>query len=59
MCYNRTRNKTKLFKMTEEEFDIMNRILEKRGMTFQKYIEFKVREDMRNELKNGGDNYEW
>lgn len=44
---NLKKNKTKLFRFTNEEFEAMNIILERKGMSFQKYIEFKIQDELK------------
>lgn len=53
MAYKRNlkKGKTKLFRFTEEEFAAMDRILEKTGLSFQRYIEFKIKNDIEEEIK--------
>lgn len=40
------RTKQKIFRLSEDELNAMDRILEKTGLSFQRYIEFKIREDL-------------
>ena len=53
MAYNKNlkKGKTKLFRFTEEEFKAMDRILEKTGLSFQRYIEFKINEELKAEME--------
>lgn len=52
MAYNKNlkKGKTKLFRFTEEEFEAMDRILEKTGLSFQRYIEFKINSELQEEI---------
>lgn len=53
MAYSRNlkKGKTKLYRFTNEEFEAMNRILEKTGLSFQRYIEFKIEKELQEEIK--------
>ena len=53
MAYNKNlkKGKTKLFRFTEAEFEAMDRILERTGLSFQRYIEFKINEELQAEMK--------
>ena len=53
---NLKKNKTKLFRFSEEEFNAMNIILERKGMSFQKYIEFKIKEELMEVMNNEASN---
>lgn len=46
------RTKQKIFRLSEDEQIAIDRILEKTGLSFQRYIEFKIREDLINEMNN-------
>ena len=52
MKKNKTKNKSKIFRLSEEEFEAMDRILERTGLSFQRYIEFKIKNDIKAELAN-------
>ena len=55
MAYNKNnlkKGKTKLFRFTEEEFEAMDRILQKTGLSFQRYIEFKIDAELQAEINN-------
>lgn len=62
MAYSRNlkKGKTKLFRFSEEEFEAMDRILKRTGLSFQRYIEFKIDKELQEEIKNfeSGVNYE-
>lgn len=53
MAYNRNlkKGKTKLFRFSEEEFEAMDRILQRTGLSFQRYIEFKINNELQEEIK--------
>lgn len=44
------RTKQKIFRLSEDEQIAIDRILEKTGLSFQRYIEFKIREDLITEM---------
>ena len=44
------RTKQKIFRLSEDEQIAIDRILEKTGLSFQRYIEFKIREDLMTEM---------
>ena len=46
------RTKQKIFRLSEDEQIAIDRILEKTGLSFQRYIEFKIREDLMHEMNN-------
>ena len=54
MAYNKNlkKGKTKLFRFSEEEFEAMDRILKRTGLSFQKYIEFKINTELQQEIKS-------
>lgn len=54
MAYKRNlkKGKTKLFRFSEEEFEAMDRILERTGLSFQRYIEFKINKELQEEIVN-------
>ena len=58
MAYKRNlkKGKTKLFRFTEEEFEAMDRILERTGLSFQRYIEFKINKELQEEIMNYNNN---
>ena len=39
-----------MFRFSEEEFEAMDRILKKTGLSFQRYIEFKIDEELQAEI---------
>lgn len=53
MAYSRNlkKGKTKLFRFSEEEFEAMDRILKRTGLSFQRYIEFKIDKELQEEIK--------
>lgn len=52
MAYKRNlkKGRTKLFRFSDEEFEAMDRILERTGLSFQRYIEFKINKDLQDEI---------
>lgn len=58
MAYNKNlkKGKTKLFRFTEEEFEAMDRILQKTGLSFQRYIEFKINDELQKEITRHNNN---
>ena len=52
MAYNKNlkKGKTKLFRFSEEEFEAMDRILQRTGLSFQRYIEFKINNELQEEI---------